>query len=111
MRLKRLHQILVLAGACAGTLAPAAFSPALAAKKEVDKLSPTVVRDLHFGDALFYYFQGKDFDAITRLFLRPIRRVVPLLGSIDLSPLVLLVLLQVALIMLAHLRGAVGGAI
>jgi YggT family protein len=51
------------------------------------------------------------FDAITRLFLRPIRRVVPLLGSIDLSPLVLLVLLQVALIMLAHLRGAVGGAI
>ncbi len=44
-----------------------ALAPALAAKKEVDKLSPTVVRDLHFGDALFYYFQGKDFDAITRL--------------------------------------------
>jgi hypothetical protein len=40
---------------------------AFAAKPEVDKLTPTVVRDLHFGDALFYYYQGKDFDAITRL--------------------------------------------
>ena len=46
---------------------PALVSPALAAKPEVDKLSPTVVRDLHFGDALFYYYQGQDFEAITRL--------------------------------------------
>ncbi len=51
------------------------------------------------------------FDAMTRLFLRPIRRVVPLLGSVDLSPLVLLVLLQVALIALAHLRTAVWGVL
>jgi tetratricopeptide repeat protein len=43
------------------------LGPALAAKPEVDKLSPTVVRDLHFGDALFYYYQGKDLDATTRL--------------------------------------------
>jgi hypothetical protein len=42
-------------------------SGALAAKPEVDKLSPTVVRDLHFGDALFYYYQGQDFETITRL--------------------------------------------
>jgi YggT family protein len=47
------------------------------------------------------------FDAMTRLFLRPIRRVLPLLGSVDLSPLVLLVVLQVALIALEHLRTAV----
>jgi YggT family protein len=47
------------------------------------------------------------FDAMTRLFLRPIRRVVPLLGNVDLSPLVLLVLLQIALIALEHLRTAV----
>jgi hypothetical protein len=45
----------------------AAFAPAMAAKNEVDKLSPTVVRDLHFGDALFYYYQGQDFETITRL--------------------------------------------
>ncbi len=51
------------------------------------------------------------FDAMTRTFLRPIRRVVPLLGSVDLSPLVLLVLLQVALIALAHLRTAVWGVL
>src|SRR5688572_8280882 len=48
-------------------LGPALSSKAVAARKEVDKLSPTVVRDLHFGDALFYYYQGQDFDAITRL--------------------------------------------
>src|SRR6187549_4098541 len=42
-------------------------SMAQAATKEVDKLSPTVVRDLHFGDALFYYYQAQDFEAITRL--------------------------------------------
>ncbi len=48
-------------------LAPAMSSKTWAAKKEVDKLSPTVVRDLHFGDALFYYYQGQDLDAITRL--------------------------------------------
>jgi YggT family protein len=42
--------------------------------------------------------------AITRIFLRPVRRVVPPLGGIDLSPLVLLVILQVILIMLVYLR-------
>ena len=61
MSLKRLQQIAVL------LVAAGAFAPAMAAKPEVDKLSPTVVRDLHFGDALFYYYQGKDFDSITRL--------------------------------------------
>lgn len=37
--------------------------------------------------------------------LTPIRRLVPLVGGIDLSPLVLLVLLQVASIVLGHLQG------
>ena len=49
-------------------------------------------------------------DTIARLcepLLRPVRRVVPLVGGIDLSPLVLLVLLQVALMVLAHLQGSV----
>ena len=49
------------------------------------------------------------FDAISRPFLRPLRRAIPLLGRFDLSPLVLLVLLQIALILLAHLRAAAGG--
>jgi YggT family protein len=48
------------------------------------------------------------FEAMTRPFLRPLRRAIPLLGQFDLSPLVLLVLLQIALILLAHLRAAAG---
>ena len=39
--------------------------------------------------------------------LIPIRRVVPLVGGVDLSPLVLLVLLQVASIVLGAIQGAV----
>ena len=47
-------------------------------------------------------------DIIERLvapLLAPIRRFVPLVGGVDLSPLVLLVLLQVGLIVLGHLQG------
>lgn len=47
-------------------------------------------------------------DVIERLctpVLTPIRRVLPLVGGIDLSPLVLLVLLQIASILLGHLQG------
>ncbi len=49
-------------------------------------------------------------DVIGRLcapLLRPFRRIIPLVGGIDLSPLALLVLLQVAAIVLAYLQGAV----
>jgi hypothetical protein len=58
---------IAVALAAAFVAASALVSTAMAAKPEVDKLTPTVVRDLHFGDALFYYYQGKDFDTITRL--------------------------------------------
>ena len=49
-------------------------------------------------------------DVITRLcepLLRPVRRVLPLLGGVDLSPLVVLVLLQVVMIVLGHLQASV----
>ena len=49
-------------------------------------------------------------DVIARLcepLLRPFRRIVPLVGGIDLSPLVLLVLLQVLAIVLGNLLGQV----
>ena len=39
--------------------------------------------------------------------LKPIRRMLPLVGGIDLSPLVVLVLLQIAAIVLAAVQGAV----
>ncbi|WP_210547142.1 YggT family protein [Rhodoferax sp. PAMC 29310] len=47
-------------------------------------------------------------DVIERLVapaLMPIRRVLPLIGGIDLSPLVLLLLLQIASIVLGNLQG------
>jgi len=44
------------------------------------------------------------FDLVTRPFLRPLRRYVPPVGRVDLSPLVLLVILYVLLIPLSHLR-------
>jgi YggT family protein len=43
-------------------------------------------------------------DAITAPWLRPIRRRLPLAGGFDLSPLVLLVLLQIALALLGRLQ-------
>ena len=52
---------------------------------------------------------GPLFDALTRPFLQPIRRVLPPLANVDLSPLVLIVLLQVLLIPLAYLRGLAAG--
>jgi YggT family protein len=44
------------------------------------------------------------FDAMTRPFLRPLRRFVPPIANVDLTPLILLVFLQVLLIPVAHLR-------
>lgn len=44
------------------------------------------------------------FDALARPVLQPVRRHLPPLGGIDLSPLVVLLLLQVMLIVLANLQ-------
>jgi YggT family protein len=52
---------------------------------------------------------GPLFDLLTRPFLRPVRRYVPPVGRVDLSPLVLLVILYVLLIPLAHLRLSAAG--
>lgn len=51
------------------------------------------------------------FDALTRPLLRPFRRLVPPVGGVDLSPLVLLLVLQIALFVLATLRNGVLPAI
>lgn len=44
------------------------------------------------------------FDTLSRPLLGPVRRFMPALGGIDLSPLVVILLLQVALIVLANLQ-------
>ncbi len=45
--------------------------------------------------------------ALTRPFLRPLRRFVPPIGNFDLTPLVLVVLTQIVLIVLWHVRPGV----
>jgi YggT family protein len=42
------------------------------------------------------------FNAMTAPFLRPLRRFIPPLGNVDLTPLVLLVIIQILLIVLAN---------
>jgi YggT family protein len=46
------------------------------------------------------------FDTITRPFLRPLRRLIAPLGGVDLTPLILLVILQVLLFPIGALRAA-----
>lgn len=41
--------------------------PAAARRHDPEKLPEVRVRDLHYGDALFYYYQHADFEALTRL--------------------------------------------
>jgi YggT family protein len=49
------------------------------------------------------------FDSLTRRFLRPLRRYVPPVGNVDLTPLILLVILQVLLFPLGYLRVMAAG--
>ena len=51
--------------AAALALLPAA--PADARYHDPEKLPETRIRDLHYGDALFYFYQDEEFEALTRL--------------------------------------------
>lgn len=44
-------------------------------------------------------------NALAEPFLRPFRRIVPTIANVDLSPLVLLLVLQIVLMVLGNLRG------
>lgn len=66
--LRRRRRGAVLALACALPLALLGADVALAAKKaDPEKLPVTRIRDLHYGDVLFYFYQGENFEALTRL--------------------------------------------
>ncbi len=51
----------------AAATAVIAAMPAEARRHDPEKLPETRIRDLHYGDVLFYLYQGDDFEAITRL--------------------------------------------
>ena len=44
-----------------------AVAPAAARRHDPEKLPEIRIRDLHYGDALFHYYQHDDFEALTRL--------------------------------------------
>jgi len=50
-----------------GAMALLAAAPASARRHDPEKLPITHIRDLHYGDALFYFYQQEDFEALTRL--------------------------------------------
>ena len=52
---------------CLGAVLALLAGPALARRHDPEKLPEIRVRDLHYGDALFYYYQHEDFEALTRL--------------------------------------------
>jgi hypothetical protein len=52
--------LLAATGLLAGTATPARMH-------DPEKLPTTRIRDLHYGDVLFYLYQGEDFEAVTRL--------------------------------------------
>ncbi len=49
------------------------------------------------------------FNSLTRPFLRPFKRLIPPIGNVDLSPLFVLVLAQLALLLTAHGSRVVAG--
>jgi hypothetical protein len=53
--------------AAAAAVVIVAAAPADARRHDPEKLPETRIRDLHYGDVLFYFFQDNDFEAITRL--------------------------------------------
>jgi predicted negative regulator of RcsB-dependent stress response len=52
---------------CLGAALALVAGPAPARRHDPEKLPEIRVRDLHYGDALFYYYQHDDFEALTRL--------------------------------------------
>lgn len=85
---------------------------ALLALLEVAKLSLYLVMGAVLVAAVFSWVNpyaplADVFNTLTRPLLRPFRRFIPPVGGVDLSPLALLLLLQIALFVVAGLRNSV----
>ena len=88
------------------------FVVALLAMLEVAKISLYLVIGAVIVSAVFSWVNpyaplADVFNTLTRPLLRPFRRIIPPVGGVDLSPLALLLLLQIALFVIASLRNSV----
>jgi YggT family protein len=88
------------------------FVVAALALLEVAKISLYLVIGAVIVSAVFswvnpYAPMAEVFNTLTRPLLQPFRRVIPPVGGVDLSPLALLLLLQIALFVVANLRHSV----
>ncbi len=107
--------VLALLGLVAG--GQPLFWPVLAlhALVQLLKLSIYLLMGVVIVDAVLswvspYHPMRPFFDALSRPFMRPLRRIVPLIGGVDLSPLLLWVLLQIMLMLpIAFLEGETFG--
>ena len=93
------------------SLAPAVVV-ALLALLEVVKIGLYLVMGAVLVAAVFSWVNpyaplAEVFNTLTRPLLRPFRRVIPPIGGVDLSPLALLLVLQIALFGVAGLRNSV----
>ncbi len=85
---------------------------ALLALLEVAKISLYLVMGAVLVAAVFSWVNpyaplADVFNTLTRPLLRPFRRLIPPVGGVDLSPLALLLVLQIALFVVAGLRNGV----
>lgn len=109
LQLAWLGLAVALAGA-ADALSPTALGAlALAAAVETVRLGVYLAMGVVIVAALLswinpYAPMAPLFDALARPLLRPFRRLIPPVGGVDLSPLALLLALQVLLIVLGSLR-------
>jgi len=106
LKLMQFGILLLLAGSVAGLV----LLPVLAVFGTM-QLAISVMTALLIVYAVLSWVQPGSplFDVMDRLcapLLRPLRRIIPLVGGVDLSPLALLVLLQVAAIVLGHLQAS-----
>lgn len=88
------------------------FVVALLALLEVVKIGLYLVMGAVLISAIFSWVNpyaplAEVFNTVTRPWLRPFRRFIPPVGGVDLSPLALLLVLQIALFVLAGLRQSV----
>ena len=88
------------------------FVVALLALLEVAKTGLYLVIGAVIVSAVFswvnpYAPMAEVFNTLTRPLLRPFRRIIPPVGGVDLSPLALLLVLQIALFVIASLRTSV----